>query len=121
MTWSYSGDPSSSTKDEVRFLIGDTSSDKGYISDEEILYTLMKRKDNVAGAAVDCCQSLLATFASEVTYKIGPEKVDASDRYEHYKHLLTQLKANASEAHADISMAEPHMPEAFNIGMHDNR
>lgn len=40
MTWTYSGDPSTSPKDEVRFLLGDTDTNDQLIQDEEIEYLL---------------------------------------------------------------------------------
>lgn len=38
MAWSYSGDPSSSTRDSIRFLCGDTDTNDQLLSDEEVDY-----------------------------------------------------------------------------------
>ena len=121
MAWNYSGDPSTSPLDEVRFLIGDTRAAYGYLSDEEINYTLQKFGGNASSAAINCCEGLLARFASDVHYSIGPEKVYASDRYEHYKSLLADMRKNKSDGNAIVSMADPIEPISFDVGMHDNR
>ncbi len=42
MSWTYSGNPTASALDEVRFLITDTDQTKPYtLSNEEINYALM--------------------------------------------------------------------------------
>ena len=40
MSFSYSGDPSASTLDAARFLIGDTDADSPIMQDEEIQYII---------------------------------------------------------------------------------
>lgn len=40
--FTYSGDPSKSKKDEVRFLIGDTTKDRALFDDREILFQIGK-------------------------------------------------------------------------------
>ena len=38
MTWTYSGNPSSTERDAVRFLVGDTDTNDQLLSNEEIDY-----------------------------------------------------------------------------------
>jgi hypothetical protein len=67
MPWSYSSDPSSSAKDEVRFLTGDTDVNKPWtLQDPEIQYAVNLYSDHppVTGrnllAAAKCAESILA-------------------------------------------------------------
>ena len=51
MTWNYSGDPSLSSRDAVRFLIGDTDPNDPLVTDEEIAYALGRfTEPELAGA-----------------------------------------------------------------------
>lgn len=65
MTWSYSGDPSDSALDEIRFLIGDTDTNDQLLSNEEITYLYNSYGDAYA-AAVACVVSLIAKASRSV-------------------------------------------------------
>jgi len=119
MTWSYGGDPSTSLKDSVRFIIGDTDSSLSLISDEEIAYALGRSSNNPQSAAIILVDALIAKSAFSVDYAIGPEKVDASKRFEHYtalKQLLLTSNGNAAPTIASTT----DEGGIFDIGMHDN-
>lgn len=64
-TFSYSGDPTSSTKDEVRFLIGDTNSRDPQILDAEIAY-LIGTEGSALDAAIAACIAIDARYSREV-------------------------------------------------------
>jgi hypothetical protein len=78
MTWSYSGDPASSQKDEVRFLMGDTDSTDQLILDAEINYALGAQPDPTLAAAL-VLRSLAAKYARFANEKIGDVSENASD------------------------------------------
>lgn len=65
MTWSYSGDPSDSALDEIRFLIGDTDTNDQLLSNEEITYLYNSYGDAYA-AAVACVVSLISKASRSV-------------------------------------------------------
>ena len=46
MSWTYSGDPSSSELDECRFLISDTDEASPILQDEEIKYIIESANGN---------------------------------------------------------------------------
>lgn len=118
MAWSYSGDPSTSDLDLVRFLCGDTEEDMPLLTNEEITY-LLSTKGSPQKAAQSCCERILAKLAREVDYTIGPERVEASQRLANYKELLKTLKADTIEATA-APIWKPSSPGAgFRVGMHD--
>lgn len=63
MTWTYTG-PASGTKDQVRFVIGDTDSARPLLTDEEIAFCLTQASDSVNAAAVSCAKAILAKYAA---------------------------------------------------------
>lgn len=64
MTWSYSGDPSQSELDQVRFVIGDTDSGDQLLSDEEILWLISARGSASLGAPY-AAEAIAAKLARE--------------------------------------------------------
>ena len=62
--FTYSGDPSTSDKDAVRFYSGDTT-DYGELSlfDAEIDYLLSANSDNVLATAIAVCERLANKLA----------------------------------------------------------
>ena len=63
MSSSYSGDPASSDKDAVRFLIQDTGPTNFDFSDEEIVF-LLDTQGNYWMAAAVCCEKLTTIKSS---------------------------------------------------------
>lgn len=120
MTWTYSGNPKESLKDYVRFLCGDTDEDMPLLQDEEIQF-LLEQHRSVIKAAIAACKVIIAKLSREVDYSIGPEKVAASQRVEHYRALLADLSSDI-KTKAAPSWSTPEMakrPALFDIGMHD--
>ena len=64
MTWTYTGDPSSSERDAVRFLVADTDSTDPLISDEEITY-LLSLYTEPPHASVGAARAIAAKFSRE--------------------------------------------------------
>lgn len=65
MTWSYTNAPSTSQRDEIRFLAGDNvSGAKVTLSDEEIAYLLAQAGTSV-GAAIMACEALAAGWNAQ--------------------------------------------------------
>src|SRR5690606_25286855 len=133
MTWSYSGDPGLSAKDEVRFLVGDTDPDEQLVTDEEIEYAL-DQEGSVRAAAVVVCESIQAGLAKKVDKAAGAVRVSLSQTADHYAKLCEQLRKrlalgsgagayaggiSRSDKKARRSNADRVEP-AFRRGMHDN-
>lgn len=122
MAWTYSGDPSTSPKDLARFYCGDTDSNAPLLSDEEINYQVTTRGSAQAAAPI-ICVSIMAKLARQVDYTIGPERVQASQRFKAYKELVAQLRALWISSNAAPSWQEPISgtpTPIFDIGMMDN-
>lgn len=90
MTATYSGDPTDSSKDAVRFLIGDTSA-TFEITDEEIAYILTLYPTPL-GAAAACCRALASRFAKMVDKEVGDLKIKYSQRQKAFLDLAGQLE-----------------------------
>lgn len=119
MTWSYSNDPKTSPKDEVRFIIGDTDPKYAFLQDEEILYILEQEKNSVTATAISAVRRIIAQVARQVNYTIGPEKVEASQRLSNFQTLLTTLLEEFNSlGHIELSQPAAHSP-IFDLGMND--
>ena len=70
MTWSYSGDPSASNTDEVRFWAQLTDTNDQHLTNEEIDFVITKEANNVAAAA-RCCEILAVQYAREADIRAG--------------------------------------------------
>ena len=96
MSWSYSGDPSSSNKDAVRFLLGDTDAEQPLISDEEVEY-ILSLEANVIRAAAIGAESIAGKFSSKVDRSIGDFSESLSDLASQYLELARKLRKQAKQ------------------------
>ena len=132
MTWTYTGDPSSSNKDEVRFLAGDTDFDSQLVTDEEIAYAIAQEANNRM-AAVRVARAIAAKFSRDVDKAVGDLKISLSQRYKQYVALISTLESEAAIYGAvpfagGISVSQKDTLEddsdrvqpSFKRGMHDN-
>jgi hypothetical protein len=90
MTWSYSGDPSTSTKDEVRFLSGNTDTNRQLVSDEEVLYAISQYSNTRLAAAL-VLRALAAKFSRETDYREGDIAVSDSKQAEAFRKMADEL------------------------------
>lgn len=96
MTWTYSGDPSSSNKDAVRFYIGDTDSTTPHVTDEEIAFALSQQGNNPRRAAASLARSLSAKYAHKVDKSIGDLSISYSQSASQYMALANLLDSEAA-------------------------
>lgn len=79
-TYSYSGDPVTSKKDQVRFLAGDTNSGDPYLSDEEILYLLAQADPtNTAAQANPMVSTKPYTAAASACFHMSVKAAQRAD------------------------------------------
>lgn len=134
MTWSYSLTTLSSTpKDQVRLLIGDTLSTDPQMQDEEITYFLTQRS-SVYGAAAECCRTLQARFSRSVDQSAGDTKAMYSQLAKAYGIKAAEFEAKAAMGGAGLPYAGgisvtdkinqegdgDRVPPQFQVGMEDN-
>lgn len=131
MSWTYSGDPSQSPKDAVRFIIGDTIESDPILQDEEINY-ILSQNANIDDAAYNACVGIVAKFSRLINQSVGEVKLEYSQRVKHYQQLADKLEQSANivaipyaggistadkqEMQSDNSIVQP----AFRKGMMDN-
>lgn len=106
MSWSYTGNPASSNKDLVRYLIGDTDSGDQLLQDEEIDFVLgqyaivtgtpVVTVSAAAAPAAECCDNIVALYSRTASQKeVGGTrgvKVQASNRVGQYEALAEKLR-----------------------------
>jgi hypothetical protein len=133
MTWSYSGSPSDSDKDEVRFLVFDTDTNDQQVSDEEIAYAIANEPSNVA-AAIRIARALSFKYARRADKAVGDLKINWSQVSKRYSELATELEDSdmvsivPTPYAGGISISDKDSVEedsdrvnpSFHRGMHDN-
>lgn len=120
MAWSYGGDLLGSKLDLYRFKIGDTDEHDPLLQDGEIEY-LLATHESIDHAIIAGVEALVVQFAKQVDYRIGPEQVTASQRFEHYSKLLSKLEAGLRSSNAVPSGGTSlKRPPIFRLGMTDN-
>lgn len=117
MDWTYAGNPDSSDKDEVRFLIGDTDSNEQLLTDGEINY-LVGKHSSVWGACAEACETIAAQYSKRADVELGGGlDSDLSQKVEHYTSLAKEFRKKSAGAHVPIDSSGT--PE-FERGMFDN-
>ena len=91
MTWTYSGDPSDSDRDAVRFLVGDTNVDAQKVQDAEIAWTLTE-EGNIYLAAAAIATAIGAKFTERVNKSVGDLKIEFSKQRDQYNDLAEKLR-----------------------------
>lgn len=96
MTFTYSGDPSTSTRNYVRFLLNDTDSTDALFSDEELTYVISEWGGDAYDAARECAEILIARFArlaDSTSKSVGDISVSESygSKIAHYQQLANSL------------------------------
>ena len=124
MAWSYSGNPSDSEKDAIRYIVGDTSEDDGFVQDEEIEYAL-NLHSNIYAAAAMVASNLSNHFAMQAEQtKVGPITEVYTKRSERYATIASKLEIKATKSETlNIVCGGVTTSDAcsasFFVGMHD--
>lgn len=100
--WSYSGDPSYSDTDAVRFEIQDTDRTAPLLQDEELEYALgIEAGDpprtgiGILSASARCCEVLARKFAMQADETVGSLQVTYSKMAETYAAQAKALRIKA--------------------------
>lgn len=96
-SWTYSENPGTSTRDAVRFAIGDTDAQDPLLWDEEIDFAIAEH-GTVLGASQACVRAIVAKLAKEMDRTVGALSASFSQRHEHYKELLVTISSQVSES-----------------------
>ncbi len=96
MSWTYSGNPGYSAKDQVRFLIGDTSAKDPLLLDGEIDWLLSQYQNNAIAAAIRGCETIMTKFSRMSDESVGQVKISFSQKAKAYQTLVNQLRQRIS-------------------------
>lgn len=97
MSFTYSGDPASSGRDAVRFLLNDTSTSNAEFQDAEIAWMLMQ-KPNVYRAAAQGARRRAAEANEGVASKtVGSLTLTYSQRSANWLKVAASLEAQADK------------------------
>lgn len=100
--WTYSGDPSSSVKDAVRFWMQDVNPDLPLMSDTEVAYLASQYYDSHGSAvyvAAVGCEVLAAKFATQVPVNADGVSVGVGELTQRYNDLATSLREQYKSQH----------------------
>lgn len=92
MAATYTGNPGSSPKDTVRFLIQDTEECHFLLQDGEISWVLGQYNNAPMNAAIRCCEILIAKFSRQADETAGPMKIMYSQKSKAFRLLLVELR-----------------------------
>lgn len=132
MAFTYSGDPSTSSRDQVRFLLGDTDGSSPLLQDAEIDW-LLTQEHHIFLAAARAADTIAAKFTSEVNVSADGMSFNAKDIGDNYAKLAERLRAThkatqrygipyvggilvSEHGHTDHDV----VPHSFTSHMHDN-
>lgn len=95
MAWNYSGDPSTSSKDGVRFLVGDTDSNDPQLQDAEILF-LISQYTNIWKSAAYAARSIASKYARQISKAVGDLKLEYQQRQTAYTEMSRDFLKQAA-------------------------
>lgn len=119
--WSYSGDPSTSPKDEVRFLIGDTDQCDQILQDPEILFVLAKYNFAPMNAAIRLCETVISKYSRLCNEAVGQVRIDYKDVVANYKDTMNILRARLAMEDATPYCGGISVSDKMTNAMNPNR
>lgn len=81
MTWSYSGNPSNSSNDKVRFLCGDTDTNNQQVSNEEIAFLLTEWNSDCYLSAAFACDAISGKYSAKADLSRSVGDLSISSQY----------------------------------------
>lgn len=126
MSATYSGNPSNSKKDAVRFLIGDDETEQGtnkvidpQISDQEISW-ILTQENNVFMAAAMAAETIATQYTGKPDKTVGPLSIKWGEMANRFFELAKNLRHRVRlQPGAPIRTGNLTHP-LFSIGMTDN-
>ena len=118
MSWNYSGDPSDSTLEECRFLIGETNEQEPIMQDEEIQYIIDTYGPNENQIKFQLFNRAATLFARDIKRSLGPQSEDPTERLNFFKQQAKAYKAKLSAS--GLSVPKYAHPKVFRKGMQNN-
>jgi hypothetical protein len=95
MAWTYGGAPTPGTRDEIRFLIGDTVSADQLLLDAEIDYAMGLEPTAYLAAAI-CCESIAGLYGRLADSVVDSVQQRMSQKSAQYRTRAVQLRRLAA-------------------------
>ena len=120
MSWTYTNNPTGSSRDALRLAVGDTIENDPRLSDEEVEHFLGLYPDSLDLAAAKAAEAIAARYSSMAVSYVGDLDNSPHLKAEYYLKLARQLRSRAKqeeEAVEDSIVASPGVsPEALHRG-----
>ena len=120
MTWTYTNNPTGSSRDALRLAVGDTIENDPRLSDEEVGHFLSLYPESLDLAAAKAAEAIAARYSSMAVSYVGDLDNSPHLKAEYYLKLARQLRSRAKlaeEAEEDSIVASPGCsPEALHRG-----
>lgn len=123
MTWTYTGNPAASSKDAIRYLIGDTDTTFQLMSDEEIAYVsgiATPIYDDDMMAASICCDVIANALAREISISADGVTAGADQLMDKYQKTAANLRKMYDRIRGVAGVPyvggiDPFMPPDFSV------
>lgn len=97
MAASYSGDPSASDLDRLRFLLGDTDVEFPILQDAEYQYIINENPTDQHTQEAKAFRAAATHYAAKnVKRSLGPQSEDPRERAAYFASIADQYEANAA-------------------------
>ena len=120
MSWTYTNNPTGSSRDALRLAVGDTIENDPRLSDEEVEHFLGLYPDSLDLAAAKAAEAIAARYSSMAVSYVGDLDNSPHLKAEYYLKLARQLRSRAKqeeEAVEDSIVVSPGVsPEALHRG-----
>ena len=110
MSWTYTNNPSGSSRDALRLAVGDTIENDPRLSDEEVEHFLSLYPASLDLAAAKAAEAIAARYSSMAVSYVGDLDNSPHLKAEYYLKLARQLRSRAKqeeEAVEDSIVASP--------------
>ena len=97
MTWTYTNNPSGSSRDALRLAVGDTIENDPRLSDEEVEHFLGLYPDSLDLAAAKAAEAIAARYSSMAVSYVGDLDNSPHLKAEYYLKLARQLRSRAKQ------------------------
>ena len=120
MSWTYTNNPTGSSRDALRLAVGDTIENDPRLSDEKVEHFLGLYPASLDLAAAKAAEAIAARYSSMAVSYVGDLDNSPHLKAEYYLKLARQLRSRAKqeeEAVEDSIVASPGVsPEALHRG-----
>jgi len=96
MSWNYSGDPSTSELDAVRYYSGQTDKHEQLVSNEEILFEI-DQEPNLKLAAANVLDHLARKFSKDTDERVGDVQRSGSKLAEAFRKRADELREEVED------------------------